>query len=289
MPTLQPERVTVIIPARRADPLPRTLASLAAQDDIGALAEVIVVGDGDVNAVEDTLTVRLIRTERPVTSPVARNIGIRAAQGDWIAFLDADCVAVPDWLTRLRQAAAEHLVVGGGVVFGRGSYWADVHNVSMLHEFHITALAGPRPFLPTLNLLVHRGVIDRVGTMDDALRRAQDLEWTARMRAADVPLWFEPRAVVAHYPARRPGSLWRDYFETGQVSYRVRSGSAGQTGIPRWLAAPWRLRFLSPAIAAAVTFRIFARNGELARYLGTTPGIWFTKLAWCLGAASAAT
>jgi GT2 family glycosyltransferase len=272
-----------------ADPLARALASLAAQDGKSALAEVVVVGDAAADFVGDTLPVRWIATEHPVTSPVARNIGIRATTSDWIAFLDADCEVAPGWLGNLLRATENaRPVIGGGVAFGRTSYWAEVHNVSMLHDFHVSTPAGPRPFLPTLNLLVRRDVITRVGLMDEALRRAQDLEWTARMGNAGIPLWFEPQAVAVHYPARRPGSLWRDYFETGQTSYRVRRQSGGPIGIPRWLAVGWRLRLLSPAVAAAVTYRIFARNGALARYWGTAPGIWFTKLAWCLGAASAA-
>ena len=76
---MQPERVVVVIPARHTDPLPRTLAALAGQDDMATLAEIVVVGDGDTSTVGDTLPIRVIRTERPVTSPVARNIGIRAS------------------------------------------------------------------------------------------------------------------------------------------------------------------------------------------------------------------
>mgnify|MGYP000754409461 CR=1 FL=1 len=33
----------------------------------------------------------------------ARNIGIRASSGDVLMFIDADCIAAPDWLVRLAE------------------------------------------------------------------------------------------------------------------------------------------------------------------------------------------
>ena len=51
------------------------------------------------------------------------------------------------------QAAEEgHPVVGGGVAFGSVSYWADVHNVSMLHEFHVSTPGGAAAFSAELEL-----------------------------------------------------------------------------------------------------------------------------------------
>lgn len=280
--------LSVIIPARDAEFLPRTLASLAKQDKANLLAEVIVVGDCECEVPTAPFPIRLIRTEHPVTSPVARNIGIRAAHTDWLAFMDADCLAAPDWAGHLLTAAeAGHLVVGGGVAFSMTSYWARVHNVSMLHEFHVSCAAGMRPFLPTLNLLVQRRVISQVGVMDERLRRAQDLEWTLRMNRAGVSLWFEPRAIVTHYPQREPSSLWRDYYETGQTSYRVRTRYATNK-FPAWFASPFLGRTLAPVFALGLTIRIFIRHPALLQHLSSAPGVWLTKLAWCLGAASAA-
>ncbi len=282
------DRVTVIIPAGDAPDVHRAIASVAGQRDASRIAEVVVVGSGLQEGGYRPTGVRAIHTVCPVTSPVARNIGIRAAATDWLAFLDADCVASPGWLANLMDAAGRgHRVVGGGVAFGGGGYWASVHNVSMLHDFHVSARPGPRRFLPTLNLLVHRDVIARVGVMNESLRRAQDLEWTARMCSAGIELWFEPAALVTHCPARGLRSLWRDYFETGATSYRVRRETANLPGIPRWLNTRSLLRWLSPAIAAAATLRIFGGNASLTRYLPAAPGVWYTKLAWCLGAASA--
>lgn len=280
--------LSVIIPARDAEFLPHTLASLAKQDKANLLAEVIVVGNGECEAPGAPFAIRLIRTEHPVTSPVARNLGIRAAQTDWLAFLDADCLAAPDWAGRLLMAAeAGHPVVGGGVAFSMTPYWAQVHNVSMLHEFHVSCAAGIRPFLPTLNLLVQRRVISQVGVMDERLRRAQDLEWTLRMSQAGISLWFDPRATVTHYPERRPGSLWRDYYETGQTSRRIRARYAIDK-LPDWFNSPILVRALAPLLAAGLTARIYARHAMLLRHLPAAPGVWFTKLAWCLGAASVA-
>jgi glycosyltransferase involved in cell wall biosynthesis len=281
------ERVSVIIPARNAPRLEQTLESLTHQSDRDRIAEILVISSDPLPSSAATPAVRLIPTATPVTSPVARNVGIRAASADWFAFLDADCVAAPDWLGQLMHAAqSSHTVVGGGVAFGHSSYWGDVHNVSMLHDYHISAPRGPRLLLPTLNLLVHRKVIAEVGMMDEKLRRAQDLEWTVRMKRHGIELWFEPEAAVTHLPDRHPASLWRDYFETGQVSFRVRRDSDSQKTVPAWARSPSLLRILSPCIAAAATLRVFAKNPHLMVYLANTPGIWYTKLAWCLGAAS---
>jgi GT2 family glycosyltransferase len=284
--TVRSDHVTVIIPAGNAPDVRRAVASVVGQQGSERIAEVVVVGGGWNGDAELPVPVRLIRTTRPVTSPVARNIGIHAADTDWLGFLDADCVASPDWLNNLTGAAdAAHRVVGGGVAFGQVSYWGSVHNVSMLHDFHVSALAGPRELLPTLNLLVHRSVIELVGVMNEQLRRAQDLEWTVRMRNQGIGLWFEPRARVTHFPARGSRSLWQDYHETGATSVRVRRGSANLDGIPAWIKSRRLLRCLSPGIAAIATFRIFARNKSLAPYVFVAPGVWYTKFAWCFGAA----
>lgn len=276
--------VSVIIPCHQPHYVAPMLSSLIDAPNSNYINEIILIG---ANLPETDWPVKIIRPIEPVTAPVARNLGLRSAQSEWIAFIDADCEAKPDWLPLMMGAAESgHLVVGGGVVFGKTGFLADAHNVSMLHEFHFSAPSGPRQFLPTLNLLIHRSVYDRTGEMKADLRRAQDLEWTSRMRAQGIPLWFDASAWVVHSPERMSyRQMWRDYYETGRNSYRVRSQEGNP--FPSWLDSSLRLRMLAPFIALASTVRIFIRHPALLCYWPTWPVVWFTKLAWCVGAAHA--
>jgi glycosyltransferase involved in cell wall biosynthesis len=84
----------VIVPAfNAAADIPAALASVFAQS-FGAF-EVIVVNDGSSDDLETSLRPfrdRIIYLEQPNRGAAARNAGIRAARGQYIAFLDADDV-----------------------------------------------------------------------------------------------------------------------------------------------------------------------------------------------------
>ena len=100
---------SVVVPSHnRARLLKRTLRSILAQQLVDL--EVIVVDDGSI---DDTAAVaaaagrRVIvrRNARPAGVSAARNQGIAAARGDWIAFCDDDDLWAPDKLARQLDAA----------------------------------------------------------------------------------------------------------------------------------------------------------------------------------------
>ena len=106
-------RVSVVIPTlNRHGPLARVLASVLIQQlPAHATAEILVVDNSpDGNA--EALVASLVAKGRPdlpmrylaVPKPgvaTARNAGIAAATGNWIAFIDDDEEAAPDWLAAL--------------------------------------------------------------------------------------------------------------------------------------------------------------------------------------------
>ena len=102
--------VTVIVPTKdRPQPLAQALASIAGQElrDI----EVVVVNDGgeDVEVVtsrfEGQVVVRLITLSSNQGLSQARNIGVQAARGRYLAFLDDDDVYFPQHLAVTLEAA----------------------------------------------------------------------------------------------------------------------------------------------------------------------------------------
>lgn len=105
-------RISIIVPAFNAAAfIQTTLESALAQTfrDI----EVIVVDDVSRDDTADIVTaiaqrdarVRLVRQQRNGGPSVARNAGIAAASGDWIALLDADDGYAPDRLEQMIACA----------------------------------------------------------------------------------------------------------------------------------------------------------------------------------------
>ena len=117
--------VSIVIPTlTRPEPLRRALESALAQGGVDAQAlEVVVVDNsaaGDARALVERYAatpgarVRYVAAPRPGVAN-ARNAGVAAASGNWIAFLDDDQEASPRWLANHLAAA---IAAGADASFG---------------------------------------------------------------------------------------------------------------------------------------------------------------------------
>jgi glycosyltransferase involved in cell wall biosynthesis len=187
-----PLPVSVVIPAYNADRfIAATLDSVLAQTFTAF--EVIVVNDGSTDQtqaivesyVERDDRIRLINQPNQGIS-ATRQRGQTAAQGDFIAFLDADDLWLPQNLeTHLRHFAAQPKL---GISFGRvefmeldgtptGKYSTGrMQQVDPAHLFYENLLTT------TSNAIVRRAVFEQVGSFDVDLCGTEDQEFFLRTR-----------------------------------------------------------------------------------------------------------
>jgi len=181
--------VTVVVPARDAAPtLPALLDALAAlvlPDGTGL--QVVLADDGSTDgtaalAAAHPLGVRVVAGSGRGPA-AARNAAVAHADGEVLAFTDADCAPTPGWLV----AGLAALDAGADLVQGAVQPPPDVH----VGPFDRTVRVGqPTQLYETANLLVRRELFDRLGGFESWLGTA-----TAKELGEDA--WLGWRAVRA--------------------------------------------------------------------------------------------
>ncbi|MGF1458998.1 MAG: glycosyltransferase [Leptolyngbyaceae cyanobacterium] len=204
--------VSVIIPVyNQSELLVRCLAALAQQTYPRSRYEIIVIDNAsdDAAAVAAAIApyenIRLTYEAQP-GSYVARNQGMRLAQGEIFAFTDADCAPAADWLAQGVQELMAHPDCGQ-VIGEIEIFFADPQHPTPVELYEqITAFPQARLLQElhggaTANLFTRRSVMDAVGPFDPQLKSNGDLEWGQRVYAQGYAQRYAPSVLVKH-PAR---------------------------------------------------------------------------------------
>ncbi len=271
--------VSVIIPVfNGAQHLPETLACVLAQSH--PRVEIIVVDDGSTDASFQIASshgpaVRVL--QQPNRGPgSARNRGLAAARGDYLALLDHDDLWHPDILASQLDVARRHpqsgMVICDGVHFQGDAYLKD-HLLSQsvverMEQSPGGELSGDfrdeiichNPIACPAQTLIPRHVVDAIGPLSNVEAECTDWEYYLRL-AWRFPLTFHNRKLVRkrYLDSNRSGPL-----EMRRIRYALQE-----------LPALTRLLRTLPADERAVLRRLVRGKLQLwawCAYDGKLPG-----------------
>lgn len=213
-------RVSVVIPTyNRSRLLGRAVQSVLSQtfEDW----ELLVADDASPDDTADQMAtfedrrLRYLRRETNGGNAAARNLGIRSATGEVIAFLDDDDEYHPQFLERMVELLAQS---GPEVGFGwcgaelvddtdpratprRARTWSP--RFGSRHEAYLGFLRS-RKIGTGCGLVVKRKAFERSGLLDESLRAAVDTELLVRLaRDFDFAVLAEPLVVIHHHDGAR--------------------------------------------------------------------------------------
>lgn len=233
-------KVSVIVPAYNVAPyIGETLDSVFAQTFDSH--EVIVINDGspDTYELERVLQpyqdriVYLQQENRGAAA--ARNTGLRAARGQYIAFLDGDDFWLPNYLAAqiafLEDTQRCDLVFCDALLFGdpqtQGRTFIEM-GASRLDATFLNLLSLQCSVIMS-GVVVRKDLILAVGLLDEQLRNSHDYDLWLRLARHGAKLAGHKQVLLHH--RCRPDSLSGDSINRAERVKRVLNKVAGYDGL----------------------------------------------------------
>ncbi|MBN1245756.1 glycosyltransferase [Candidatus Bathyarchaeota archaeon] len=233
-------KVSVIIPVKdEQDPnISRCLASLKTQDYSGKF-EVIVIKGGN-------------RAQ-------ARNLGIKRANGEIIAFIDSDCVASETWLSALINELIQDKALGGvgginispkkGSCLGKA---IDFVFSSFLGSLGSASLYNPKKpqvvrALACINSAFWRDALQDIDGFDEEFELCEDTNLSYKVCETGSKLLFVPDIFVWHYRRDTIKGFAKQFFLYGMG--RMRSILTDKKYASKGAIIPFIMALMFPFIA----------------------------------------
>ena len=231
---VMPIQVSVIVPCRNEEKTIRLLLEALAQQTFPQAEMEVLIADGlsedgtrDVIATfqadNPSMRVRVLENPNRII-PAALNVGINAAQGEYILRMDAHAIPKPDYVTRCVEAiqagTAENV---GGVweIRPQNEHWiarsiaaAAAHPLAVGDAgYRIGSQTG---YVDTVPFgAFRRELIERIGPFDESLLTNEDYEFNARIRQSGGRIWLDPQIRSVYFARGNLKALAKQYWRYG--------------------------------------------------------------------------
>jgi glycosyltransferase involved in cell wall biosynthesis len=197
--------ISVIVPCRNGGPYFHQLLESLVTQVVAERAEIIVVDNGSTDgsrsvaeSMSGLIPVRIVDAPRPANASYARNVGVNAAAGEKLFFVDADDEVAPGYLEAMSAALESHEFVTSRV------------DSETLNPAWVRAAHGPPwqaegvgrffEFMPGtgVNVGVRRALFEKVGGFPLEFSGSQDVVFSWRVQLAGNPIHFVPQALYRY-------------------------------------------------------------------------------------------
>jgi glycosyltransferase involved in cell wall biosynthesis len=274
-------KLSIVVPCRNAaKTIGLQLESLSRQQWHDTW-EVIVADNGSSDGTRDVVAryygrvpgLRLIDASARRGAAHARNVAVRTASGDAIAFCDADDEVGIGWLTAIGNALASHDFVASRMDVDKlNPPWLAV-TLNNVQGSEIRRAYYP-PYLGhagSSGMGVKKALHECVGGFDETLREREDTDYCFRIQLQGVELRFVPEATI-HI---RYGDTSEVLFTQARrwARYQVLLYKRYGAGVP--LEKPWRSYLQTWRDLIACAPRAFKKETRPAwmKTLGTQIGL----------------
>jgi len=216
--------------------------------------------------------------------PVCRNAGIKEARGEWIAFVDGDCILDPEWLVHAARLLHRHdeLILGWPasppspgtwVQEAWHAHWMNKNPATESIDGEMVLRREGFRMITTRNMIFHKTISDKIGGFDEALSTGEDTDFVFRATMAGIPAWGLPALKSVHLG--EPDTLRKFYkqqiWHANRKAYKAimkKSGMKSGGNAPLFTAL-----FLATAIIFALSFALGFLNPLFWLGLLPLPGL----------------
>ena len=187
--------------------------------------EIIIVDNNSTDTTVEIVKsypVKLLR-EGKQSSYAARNLGIKNAKGEIVAFTDADCIVDKMWLEQLVKNFEDETTAGmGGEILAYNPknlverYLDKSDILSQKSSFDCKFANLKMPFIATANAAYKAEILNEIGLFDDSFISGGDVDLAWRITLKDYRIVYEPKALVYHRHRTTLYGLFKQVFRYGE-------------------------------------------------------------------------
>lgn len=286
-------KISVVIPSfNSGKTIEYTLRALNDQTKKNLISEIIVVDSSDDEVTKRILNryksnkIKVVNAGKKAMPAISRNIGASDANGEILAFIDADAYPAPDWLENILKAYEKGYLVGGGTIelsdFQKNNPLAIAQYHLQFNEYMPGRNNSIRKFITSCNMFCDKKLFQKVGGFPE-IRAAEDVLFSLNISKIDK-LCYVPSAKVHHIFRQGLKPFLQNQMLLGEYAIKYRRWEVQGKFYYKNL---WPLLFLPAFLIIklfGITLRILSTKPSSAMaYLITFPIFFVGLIFWAFG------